>query len=436
MVYSITFNNIEDCFYEKRIDISLHENNDHYDRWVSQIDCLDRCLKFQPQRCQSFEHWRSNRHGLCVLANNSLSNHPSLNRPNSFVDYYEIDCRKDTKALRLQTITCPGDRLQVLVTLNGIDPNYIHLGDSECKPEWFNETHAEFHTHVDNCSLILNDGSITGKLRWEGVNKENNEARQYERFFLCPSDIYQIRQANWTLTTNRPLPPNTHVTSTNRHQPSSGYIHNDPTNDKPLYRINLQWILFNRTYVCPNLCSISLFSLIYVKFDELTLPSSTFFIDSCDLIGLYPYSNYFRTRRLISRGCSTDPTIIHLSTDLNSQSIYHYSFYLYNILKEPIPFQIQCKILTKPPQVPTNCSHIQTFDNDEQFIHAKFERKDYSYVIFRSLEINVQRQITFQQNRSFLPNSCNPIFAVQYFQCFLFALSLFIHRTFFLIVCN
>lgn len=59
------------------------------------------------------------------------------------------------QALRLQTITCPGDRLQVLVTLNGIDPNYIHLGDSQCKPEWFNETHAEFHTHVDNCSLVM-----------------------------------------------------------------------------------------------------------------------------------------------------------------------------------------------------------------------------------------------------------------------------------------
>jgi hypothetical protein len=57
-------------------------------------------------------------------------------------------------AVRLQTITCPGDQLHVLVTLNGIDPNYILLGDSSCQPLWSNETHAQFVTHVDNCSLV------------------------------------------------------------------------------------------------------------------------------------------------------------------------------------------------------------------------------------------------------------------------------------------
>lgn len=48
---------------------------------------------------------------------------------------------------------------------------------------------------------MLTDGSIVGKLRWEGVDKDTSEARQYERFFLCPSDLYQIRSVHWTSTT-------------------------------------------------------------------------------------------------------------------------------------------------------------------------------------------------------------------------------------------
>ncbi|CAF5205617.1 unnamed protein product, partial [Rotaria magnacalcarata] len=47
---------------------------------------------------------------------------------------------------------------------------------------------------------ILTEGSIVGKLRWEGVDKDTNEARQYERFFLCPSDLLQMRSAHWTST--------------------------------------------------------------------------------------------------------------------------------------------------------------------------------------------------------------------------------------------
>jgi hypothetical protein len=58
-------------------------------------------------------------------------------------------------AVRIQTTTCPGYQLQVLVTLNGIDPNYVLLGDSSCKPQWSNETHAQFVTHIDNCSMVF-----------------------------------------------------------------------------------------------------------------------------------------------------------------------------------------------------------------------------------------------------------------------------------------
>jgi hypothetical protein len=166
---------LKDCFYEKRVDTSLNGYNDLHDRWVSELDCLDRCLKYKPLRCRSFEHWHSNRHGLCVRANITLTDQPFSMGSNLFVDYYEIHCEKDTKgiysksinhlfyfflyeyllAVRIQTTTCPGYQVQVLVTLNGIDPNYVLLGDSSCKPQWSNETHAQFVTHVDNCSMVF-----------------------------------------------------------------------------------------------------------------------------------------------------------------------------------------------------------------------------------------------------------------------------------------
>lgn len=86
-----------DCFYEKRRDTSLSGYNDLHDRWISELDCLDRCLKLQPQACRSFEHWHSNRHGLCVLANLTLTDQPYSMNSNLFVNYYEIHCEKDTK---------------------------------------------------------------------------------------------------------------------------------------------------------------------------------------------------------------------------------------------------------------------------------------------------------------------------------------------------
>ena len=104
-------------------------------------------------------------------------------------------------AVRPQTTTCPGDELHLLVSLNGIDPNYVLLGDIGCQPTWSNETFAQFTSHVDNCSLLLTEGSIVGKLRWEGVDKDTNEPKKYERFFLCPSDIFRIRVPDWTTTT-------------------------------------------------------------------------------------------------------------------------------------------------------------------------------------------------------------------------------------------
>jgi len=81
---------------------------------------------------------------------------------------------------------------------------------------------------------------------------------------------------------------------------------------------------------------------------------------------------------------------------MNSLSRFYYSFYLYNILKEPIPFEIQCKILNNQQKQilnETNCSSL-TFIDNEQLSIIKNEKKDSnSYVIFRSLPIDVKRQL-------------------------------------------
>lgn len=68
------------------------------------------------------------------------------------------------------------------------------------------------------------------------------------------------------------------------------------------FRMNLQWTLHNQSYSCPNLCFISLYSFVNVTLGDLALISSKFFIDSCDLVALPPYTYYLQSRRLISQG--------------------------------------------------------------------------------------------------------------------------------------
>ena len=80
---------------------------------------------------------------------------------------------------------------------------------------------------------------------------------------------------------------------------------------------------------------------------------------------------------------------------MNSLSKFHYSFYLYNILKEPIPFQIQCKILNNQEKQiinHTSCSSFIFNDNDQLSI-IKNDKRDYSYTVFRSSPVNVIRQL-------------------------------------------
>lgn len=160
-----------DCFYEKRLDTALHGYNDLHNRWISDFDCFDRCLRTDRHPCRSFEHWRSNQTGLCVRANLSLTDDPSAIGHNAFVDYYEIVCRQDVQGLSVESIRfiahchisavfpesieCPNGQLSVTVKLNGIDPQHVSLGDSGCAPIWSNHTHAQFITKIDQCSLVF-----------------------------------------------------------------------------------------------------------------------------------------------------------------------------------------------------------------------------------------------------------------------------------------
>ncbi|CAF5183751.1 unnamed protein product, partial [Rotaria magnacalcarata] len=135
---------------------TLHGYNDLHDRWLSDFDCFDRCLRADSRNCRSFEHWHKNGYGICVRANISLTDYPLITRHNPFVDYYEIRCRQDPKTIKPSVIHCPNDQLFLTIQLNGIDPNDVLLGDRSCKTNWSNATHAQFISHINNCSLVLN----------------------------------------------------------------------------------------------------------------------------------------------------------------------------------------------------------------------------------------------------------------------------------------
>jgi hypothetical protein len=80
---------------------------------------------------------------------------------------------------------------------------------------------------------------------------------------------------------------------------------------------------------------------------------------------------------------------------MNSLSKFYYSFYLYNILKEPIPFEIQCTILNNQQKQfinHTSCSSL-TINDNEQLSKIKNDKRDYSYTIFRSSPVNVIREL-------------------------------------------
>lgn len=378
----MAYNSLENCFYEKRFNTSLHGYNNFHNPWTSDFDCLNRCLKNDPQSCRSFEHWHQNQYGLCVRANISLSDKPSLFGHTQYVNYYEIHCHNHRKILKASSIECPDENLYLTIELNEIDPTDVFLGDENCKSTWSNRTHMQFISHIDNCSLVLTNDSIIGKLHWR-IRTKNRTFQIYERFVRCQTSLYRIRSNHRTTTNSRNL--------------FSVLPH-----EQTAYRIKLQWTLHNRSYFCPTSCYISLYSLINITLGDLEYFSSKFSIDSCDLNALPPYTNYLQSTRLISQGLSTDPTVIFIP-DLSPIKTFHFSFHLYHILKEPIPFEILCQIR----------------QNDFEPMSLN------SMIIFRSFSIHVTRQTPIIDNEHIrLPtqNSITSFAAtVHYIECSLYA---------------
>lgn len=68
------------------------------------------------------------------------------------------------------------------------------------------------------------------------------------------------------------------------------------------FRISLRWFFNDRTYICPEICSLSLLSSIHVIIEARGVSISPSLIESCDFRARHPFTNYFQTRRLISRG--------------------------------------------------------------------------------------------------------------------------------------
>lgn len=108
--------------------------------------------------------------------------------------------------------------------------------------------------------------------------------------------------------------------------------------------------------------------------------------------------------------CPIDPTVIHLPSEMDTSSTFYYSFYLYNILKEPIPFQIQCQILNHeehPSVNHTDCSQLSLVDNNDLSV-VKDDKRHYSYVLFRSSPVYVKRQLPssfFEQDKPKAPSN-------------------------------
>jgi hypothetical protein len=103
--------------------------------------------------------------------------------------------------------------------------------------------------------------------------------------------------------------------------------------------------------------------------------------------------------------------VIYVPNNPSPLSIFHFSFYLYHILKEPIPFEIQCKILQQDQQIKFQ----QNFDCPSSIINNKNplslntnDKRDYSYTLFRSLSIHVTRQIPLiEHEQERFPNQSN-----------------------------
>lgn len=94
---------------------------------------------------------------------------------------------------------------------------------------------------------------------------------------------------------------------------------------------------------------------------------------------------------------------------MDSSSIFSFAFYLYNILKEPIPFKIQCHILNHEQHYlvnHTNCSSLSFIDSDQLSIF-KNDKRDNTFILFGSPPVTVKRQLTmniFEPDKPKIPS--------------------------------
>lgn len=133
--------------------------------------------------------------------------------------------------------------------------------------------------------------------------------------------------------------------------------------------------------------------------------------------------------------CSIDPTVIHIPKNSSPLSLFHFSFYLYHILKEPIPFEIQCRILQQDDQQiksPLDYDCLSPSPSSSSMEHSHFAKnsntkRDFSYTLFRSLAIHVTRQMPFDEYHPHrFSNRSVSIATVHYIECF--------HHAFFLLI--
>jgi hypothetical protein len=105
--------------------------------------------------------------------------------------------------------------------------------------------------------------------------------------------------------------------------------------------------------------------------------------------------------------------VIHVPINSTPLSTFHFSFYLYHILKEPIPFQILCKILHHDDKIQVqqnlDCPSSSIDGNNNNNERFSINKRDYSSTLFRSSSVYVTRQLPstefeqeiFQQKSSF-----------------------------------
>lgn len=91
--------------------------------------------------------------------------------------------------------------------------------------------------------------------------------------------------------------------------------------------------------------------------------------------------------------------MIHIPKISSPLSIFHFSFYLYHILKEPIPFEIQCRIVqqtNEQTKYPSDSDCLSSMESNH-ISKTSNTKREFTYTLFRSLAIHVTRQMPFEE---------------------------------------